>query len=197
MEHSVSAAFQLLQLLFYFYLLRQEVEDSYEENQLSDLNLSVLQFDPSIENNLLLVMSTLHPQARSIWMEVQSRHWIRHVLNSVLLHRKQFEDSFRMSYDSFEKLHRILGTFQYLEVRLIVAPYITLQDTRFRLATPSRVRLLAFLYHIAHGATYCVISNQFGIGESTVSKCIHDCTRQILLRMFHQSICLPSPAEAV
>lgn len=47
-----------------------------------------------------------------------------------------------------------------------------------------------------HGATYPVISNQFGIAVSTVSKCIHDCTRQILLRMFHLYIRLPSPEEA-
>jgi len=81
-------------------------------------------------------------------------------------------------------------------IRVEVEPDITLQDTRFRPATPSRVRLLVFLYHVTQGATYPVISNQFGIGISTVSKCIHDCTQYILLRMYRQYIRLLSREEA-
>jgi hypothetical protein len=61
-----------------------------------------------------------------------------------------------MSCDSFGKLHRILGIFQRLEVKLIIAPYTTLQDTKFRLASPSRVRLLVFLYQ--HMELYIMLS---------------------------------------
>ena len=78
-----------------------------------------------------------------------------------------------------------------------IEPYITLMDTKFRNATPSRIRLLVFLYHVTQGANYRVISNQFAVGLSNVSKCVHDVSRQILLAMYHEYIHLPNPQEAL
>jgi len=66
----------------------------------------------------------------------------------------------------------------------LLEPYITLQDTKYRLATPSKVRLMAFLYHVSQGANYRSVSNQFGIRISNVSKCVHDVTFAILRHMY-------------
>jgi len=68
-------------------------------------------------------------------------------------------------------------------------------DTRFRAATPSQVRLMVFLYHATQGANYRTISQLFGLGRSTVSKCIHDVSRAIIQHMWSAYIRLPSPQE--
>jgi hypothetical protein len=51
---------------------------------------------------------------------------------------------------------------------LPLEPYITKQDTRWRLAIPSRVRLVAYLLYITQGMTYLPISYLIGIGKMTV-----------------------------
>ena len=64
-----------------------------------------------------------------------------------------------------------------------IEPYITLQDTHYRLTTPSKVRLLTFLYHIALSASYTAVSHQFALRKSIVSKIVHDVTNAILTHM--------------
>ena len=76
-----------------------------------------------------------------------------------------------MSSASFFKLHDLLR------------PYIEKQATRFRKPLPPERRLTIFLYHVALGASYTVISNQFGCGKSTVSSIIGDVTQAILVRL--------------
>ena len=79
---------------------------------------------------------------------------------------------------------------------VIIEPYITLTDTRFRRATASQVRLMVFLFHATQGANYHTISVLFGIGRSTISNCIHDVSRMIILRMWTTYIHLPNMHEA-
>lgn len=74
-------------------------------------------------------------------------------------------------------------------------PYITRQDTRYRLATPSRVRLLVFLYHVALGASYTSVSHQFALGRSTISNIIREVTKAILQNMWSVYIRLPNKEE--
>ena len=76
-------------------------------------------------------------------------------------------------------------------------PYITLQDTRFRQAIPSRVRLLTFLHHVMLGASYVVVSPQYGIAPSTVSKCVHQVTSAILQHMWSAYIRLPTVEQGL
>ena len=74
-------------------------------------------------------------------------------------------------------------------------PHITLQDTRYRPATPSRVRLLVFLYHVCLGCNYLAISNQFGLGKTTVGVCVRDVASAILHYMFKAFVRLPNLDE--
>lgn len=46
------------------------------------------------------------------------------------------------------------------------------------------------------GANYRTISNQFAVGVSNVSKCIHDVSCQILLHMYHTYVRFPNVVEA-
>src|SRR5579859_982441 len=75
-------------------------------------------------------------------------------------------------------------------------PYIALQNTNYRPCMNSRTRLLVFLYHVCTGSNYTVVANQFGIGASTVSKCVHEVTYAILAHMWKVYICLPTVTEA-
>jgi hypothetical protein len=45
-------------------------------------------------------------------VDARSNHWIIGVLDVMLLQETQFDKAFRMSRNSFELLHSILGTFQ-------------------------------------------------------------------------------------
>jgi len=74
-------------------------------------------------------------------------------------------------------------------------PYIALQDINYRPSTTLGVRLLVFLYYVCTRSNYTVVSNQFGLGISTVSKCVHEVTYAILSHMWKAYICLPMLAE--
>jgi hypothetical protein len=45
---------------------------------------------------------------RRFWVDTRSNHWIRHVLNGMVLRETEFDKVFRMSRDTFNKLHDIL-----------------------------------------------------------------------------------------
>lgn len=72
-----------------------------------------------------------------------------------------FKASFHLSPQAAERLLCILG------------PHIEGTPTNFRLPVPVRHRLLIFLYFVAHGASYQVLSNQFAYGRATVCKIVN------------------------
>jgi len=72
-----------------------------------------------------------------------------------------------------------------------------LQDTQFRAATPSRVRLLVFLAYVATGSNYRVLESLFGLGVSNICKCVHDVSKKMIIHMSKQYIRLPTPLEAI
>jgi|SRR5579859_1347383 len=78
-----------------------------------------------------------------------------------------------------------------------VEPYITLQDTCFRPATPSRIRLMVYLHHVCQNSNYTTISQLFGLGRSTISNCIHDISRAIVKHLWAAYIRLPNVQETV
>ena len=78
----------------------------------------------------------------------------------------------------------------------ITEPHISKKDTRWRLAVPSRVRVIAYLLYVCQGMTYLQISEKLGIGVMTAGECIRACTYAICRHMFSTYIRLPTPAEA-
>jgi len=77
-----------------------------------------------------------------------------------------------------------------------IEPYIALQDTHFRPAMLSKIRLLVYLQYVMQGINYQTISNHFGLGRLTVCKCVHDIFRAILIHLWQAYLHLPSPVEA-
>jgi DDE superfamily endonuclease len=89
-----------------------------------------------------------------------------------------------MSRQSFFSLHALLQ------------PHIEKRHTHLRPTIPSEHRLAVFLYHIAQGAEYTVVSNQFGIGRSTVSSIIGDVSKAITVHFAKRYIRFPNADEA-
>ena len=114
-------------------------------------------FDAALLN---LLRDNPPPQGREWYIFPRSIHWANHFLefrNAFL--DQDFQQTFRMSRDSFEHLHQILE------------PHIQRQDTQFRNAIPSKRRLAIFLYHITLGTCYTGVSNQF-VRFSTTEDCL-------------------------
>jgi len=131
-------------------------------------------FDAALLN---LLRDNPPPQGREWYIFPRSIHWANHFLefrNAFL--DQDFQQTFRMSRDSFEHLHQILE------------PHIQRQDTQFRNAIPSKRRLAIFLYHITLGTCYTGVSNQFGIGRSTVSNIIGQVAEAICMHMFKRFV---------
>ena len=52
------------------------------------------------------------------WVDARSNHWIRRVVDGMLLQDNQFDKAFRMNRNSFETLHGFLGMY-LLQLQLI------------------------------------------------------------------------------
>ncbi|XP_047201266.1 protein ALP1-like [Girardinichthys multiradiatus] len=77
-------------------------------------------------------------------------------------------DKFRMSQE----------TFFYLCDKL--RPRLTRQDTSFRLALPVEKRVAVALWRLASNIEYRTISALFGVGKSTVCRCVRDMCHAIV-----------------
>ena len=66
------------------------------------------------DDELALVGAFVCPQKRirRFWIDARSNHWIVRVLDGMLLQEAQFDKAFRMSRNSFDVLHSVLGIFQ-------------------------------------------------------------------------------------
>ena len=66
------------------------------------------------DDELALIGAFICPQkrVRRFWIDARSNHWIVRVLDGMLLQEGQFDKAFRMSRNSFDVLHSVLGIFQ-------------------------------------------------------------------------------------
>ncbi|XP_018586601.1 protein ANTAGONIST OF LIKE HETEROCHROMATIN PROTEIN 1-like isoform X2 [Scleropages formosus] len=101
------------------------------------------------------------------WTNTASTDWWERVA------MQEFEpqdwlDKFRMSRD----------TFFYLCNKL--RPRLARQDTHFRLALPVEKRVAVALWRLATNVEYRTISALFGVGRSTVCKCVRDVCHAIV-----------------
>ena len=73
----------------------------------------------SNEDEVLIPPSTIKwRQKRRIWTHVSSTHWTRMMLQEKCLQDKEFEQTFRMTWNSFEQLHARLGTYILAQMNL-------------------------------------------------------------------------------
>lgn len=90
-------------------------------------------------------------------------------------------DKFRMSRE----------TFFYLCDKL--RPRLARQDTSFRLALPVEKRVAVALWRLASNVEYRTISTLFGVGKSTVCRCVRDMCHAIVALL--SSVYLRPPTE--
>jgi hypothetical protein len=148
-------------------------------NNFDDININ-------IANLTALEVMLYRAKDREWYILPRSTHWVQHIFaSSDHFSDGQFKTTFRMNRRSFYSLLNILQ------------PYIQKSTTRFREPLPPEHRLAIFLYHIALGASYLSLSNQFGCGKSTVSSIIVEVAQAIFNHMTKRYIRFPTTEEAI
>jgi hypothetical protein len=136
--------------------------DSCHET-LVDMNLAAA---VSLHCFRLLNSQFLLSEDLGFWVKPRSMAWFtRFVI-------EQYEDErwvqhFRMTKSAVFRLSEML------------APHISRQNTRYRLAIPVVVRVACTLFKLAQGASLTIFSELFAVGTSTVSSILHSTVRAV------------------
>ncbi|XP_071772065.2 uncharacterized protein LOC139924806 [Centroberyx gerrardi] len=101
------------------------------------------------------------------WTNTQSTDWWERVVMTEF-QPSDWLDKFRMSRE----------TFFFLCDKL--RPRLARQDTSFRLALPVEKRVAVALWRLASNIEYRTISSLFGVGKSTVCRCVRDMCHAIV-----------------
>ncbi|XP_028293795.1 putative nuclease HARBI1 [Gouania willdenowi] len=118
------------------------------------------------------------------WTTTRSTDWWERVVMTEF-QPSDWLDKFRMSRE----------TFFYLCEKL--RPRLTRQDTSFRLALPLEKRVAVALWRLASNIEYRTISNLFGVGKSTVCRCVRDMCHAIVALLSSVYLRPPSDQELV
>ncbi len=114
------------------------------------------------------------------WTTTPSTDWWERVVMTEF-QPSDWLDKFRMSRE----------TFFYLCDKL--RPRLARQDTSFRLALPVEKRVAVALWRLASNIEYRTISTLFGVGKSTVCRCVRDMCHAIVALL--SSVYLRTPTE--
>jgi hypothetical protein len=132
------------------------------------------------------VSSILGFSSREWHVVPRDTHWRKeHFLSDQSFLDVQFKTSFRLSQNSFFRLHSLLQ------------PHIQKQQTHLHSTIPSEHRLAIFLYHVTQSSSYTSLTDQFGVGKSTVSNIIGDVSKAIVQQLSGQYIRFPNIDEAM
>ncbi|XP_077052889.1 uncharacterized protein LOC143748483 [Siphateles boraxobius] len=135
---------------------------------------------------MMLIAQTSRPVAElparptRVWSNIESTDWWERVV------MREFQPS-----DWLEKFRMTKETFFLLCGKL--KPRLTRQDTRLRPALPLEKRVAVALWRLASNVEYRTISSLFGVGRSTVCKCVRDVCHAIVLML--RPLYLRSPSE--
>ncbi|TRZ00669.1 hypothetical protein DNTS_012304 [Danionella cerebrum] len=124
--------------------------------------------------------SELCPRPPRIWSCIESTDWWERVA------MREFQPS-----DWLEKFRMSRETFFYLCEEL--RPRLSRQDTRLRPALRLEKRVAVALWRLASNVEYRTISTLFGIGRSTVCKCVREVCQAIVLILRPLLLPWPSP----
>lgn len=125
------------------------------------------------------IRSNVHIRTRPWTTTPRSDWWERVVMTE--FQPSDWLDKFRMSRE----------TFFYLCDKL--RPRLARQDTSFRLALPVEKRVAVALWRLASNVEYRTISSLFGVGKSTVCRCVRDMCHAIVALL--SSVYLRPPSE--
>ncbi|CAL1575811.1 unnamed protein product [Knipowitschia caucasica] len=127
------------------------------------------------------IRSSLRLRTRPWSTTPQTDWWERVVLTE--FQPADWLDKFRMSRE----------TFFYLCDKL--RPRLTRQNTSFRQALPVEKRVAVALWRLATNVEYRIISNLFGVGKSTVCKCVRDMCHSIVTLLSAEYMHAPNEQE--
>ncbi|XP_074548365.1 uncharacterized protein LOC141806643 [Halichoeres trimaculatus] len=122
------------------------------------------------------------PVRRRPWTTIPSSDWWERVVMTEF-QPSDWLDKFRMSKE----------TFFYLCEKL--RPRLARQDTSFRLALPVEKRVAVALWRLASNIEYRTISTLFGVGKSTVCRCVRDMCHAIVALLSSSYLRPPSEQE--
>lgn len=134
---------------------------------------------------MMMIAGGIHSNVRirtRPWTTTQSTDWWERVVMTEF-QPSDWLDKFRMSRD----------TFFYLCDKL--RPRLARQDTSFRLALPVEKRVAVALWRLASNVEYRTISNLFGVGKSTVCRCVRDMCHAIVGLLSSIYLRLPNEQE--
>ncbi|XP_053702065.1 uncharacterized protein LOC128747868 [Synchiropus splendidus] len=134
---------------------------------------------------MMMVVSNLHSNVRlrtRPWSSTPSTDWWERVVMTEF-QPSDWLDQFRMSRE----------TFFFLCEKL--RPRLTRQDTSFRQALPVEKRVAVALWRLATNVEYRIISNMFGVGKSTVCRCVRDMCHTIVALLGDLYMKKPSDTE--
>ncbi|XP_063622989.1 uncharacterized protein LOC134795084 [Cydia splendana] len=141
--------------------------------------------DSDIEDTLLLLAAASRKRPR-MWVHPINTKRLEYgeynrLCRELQSDEEKFYSYFRMSKGSFEELHNILQ------------PFITKQDTNWRLAISSKERLAICLRYLATGDSYKTIAFSFRVGRSTVGGIVENVCQGVWNSL--QPIYIPTPTE--
>ncbi|XP_063635183.1 uncharacterized protein LOC134805923 [Cydia splendana] len=141
--------------------------------------------DSDIEDTLLLLAAASRKRPR-MWVHPINTKRLEYgeynrLCRELQSDEEKFFSYFRMSKGSFEELHNILQ------------PFITKQDTNWRLAISSKERLAICLRYLATGDSYKTIAFSFRVGRSTVGGIVENVCQGVWNSL--QPIYIPTPTE--
>uniref|UniRef100_A0A674F409 DDE Tnp4 domain-containing protein n=1 Tax=Salmo trutta TaxID=8032 RepID=A0A674F409_SALTR len=113
------------------------------------------------------------------WTSMECTDWWERVVMT------EFQPS-----DWLEKFRMSRETFIFLCGKL--KPRLARQDTHFRRALPLEKRVAVALWRLASNIEYRTISGLFGMGSSTVCKCVRDLCHAIVTLLRPVYLCSPS-----
>lgn len=134
---------------------------------------------------MLLTQSTQScscPIPTRVWSNTESTDWWERVV------MREFQPA-----DWLEKFRMSKETFFFLCGKLKVR--LTRQDTRLRPALPLEKRVAVALWRLATNVEYRTISELFGVGRSTVCKCVREVCHSIVVLLKPLYLCPPSEQE--
>lgn len=122
--------FHFIQFLVLFFMIREQLCQN-DIVQIEETDTSSSSSSSSTTNDLIthndneelqaLVVQLAQPKPRSCWVRSRCKDFIYGVLRDQYLQGNEFADTFRMTRNSFEQLHALLGTTLFHPCFLLIS----------------------------------------------------------------------------
>ncbi|XP_061071558.1 uncharacterized protein LOC133105447 [Conger conger] len=187
-------------LLVYMNLCLQSVLDSYKRRQAvrarrieetdrplavvrnaNRKHVSVLRRGLQRRNGIVLMANFQQRRKVALWKHLRSSEWWDNVACNFT--DSQWQRSFRVSR----------ATFQHLCDR--VRPAIERRDTALRLCVPLQKRVGIALWKLATSSDYRTVGHLFGVGVTTVCRCLHEFCQAVNQIVLPEAIPEPNAEE--